>query len=83
MAKLPPIIHLPGWARFDEDPVKKEIYESLAYLENWHRPGEVIEMSCQRCPEKYYGTSPRQLASQIYEHMKSAHPEAWLDEAAS
>jgi hypothetical protein len=79
MAKLPPLVNLRGWARIDDDPVRQEIYRALAYLENHHRPGEIIEMSCQRCPEVYYGTSPRQLASLIYEHMKSTHPEAWLE----
>lgn len=76
--KLPPIVNLRGWARIDDDPIRQEIYRALAYHENTP-PGSLIEMACQRCPEKYHGTSPRQLAGLIYEHMKSKHPEAWLD----
>lgn len=81
MAKLPPIVNLRGWARIDNDPVRQEIYRSLAYMENHPiLPGQAYEMSCQRCPQTYVSGSPRQLASLIYEHMKSKHPEAWLEE---
>lgn len=81
MPKLPPIVNLRGWARIDDDPVRQEIYRSLAYMENITLgPGQLFEMSCQRCPETYVSASPRQLASLIYEHMRSAHPEAWLEQ---
>lgn len=80
MARQPPIVNLRGWARLDDDPVRQEIYRSLAYMENIELgPGQMFEMSCQRCSEAYVSASPRQLASLIYEHMRSKHPEAWLE----
>jgi hypothetical protein len=67
-----------GFARQDPDPVMQELYRFIAYHESTP-PGSLIEISCQRCPETYRGTSPRQLASKMYEHIRSRHPEARLD----
>jgi hypothetical protein len=77
MARLPG----KGWAKQSDDPVLQEIYRALAYHENTP-PGSLIEFTCVRCAnlgidKTFVGTSPRLLSSDIYDHIRRAHPEAF------